>query len=184
MRFVRSPGGEIVPDLAEKLPGRGAWVSARRECVEAAVAKGLFAKAFKAGVVAPAPGEAASFAEAVAAAIRVRALEALGLARRTGAAVAGFEKVREALTAERAAILAIAADAAEGGAEKLLRAAGGAALVRAFTIVEQSRALGLANAVHVALEKGPHADRFLREWERLGGFLAAPRVTDGRALLV
>lgn len=183
MRFVRSPDGEVVPDLAEKLPGRGAWVLARGDCVEAAAAKGLFAKALRANIVAPRPDEAARFVAAVAEAIRARALDALGLARRAGAAVAGYEKAREALGAGRAAALLTALDAAEGGAEKLVRAAGGATLARAFTVAEQSAALGLANAVHVALEKGPHAERFLREWERLAGFLTAPRVTDGRALL-
>ncbi len=180
---MRSPDGEVVPDLAEKLPGRGAWLLARRDCVEAAAAKGLFAKAFRASIAAPGQDQAARFGAAVGEAIRARALEALGLARRAGAAAAGYEKAREALGAGRAAVLITALDAAEGGTEKLVRAAGGAALVRAFTVGEQSAALGLANGVHVALEKGPHAVRFLREWERLAGFLAAPRVTDGRALL-
>lgn len=171
---MRGPDGAVVPDLAEKLPGRGAWITARRDCIEKAAAKGLFAKAFKTNVAAPAPADAARFSDAVGAAVKVRALDALGLARRTGTAVAGFEKVRDALTAGRAAVLLTAVDAADGGVEKLTRVMGEAVLARAFTIAEQSAALGLANAVHVALEKGPHADRFLREWERLAGFVTPP----------
>ncbi|HEX8569324.1 MAG TPA: DUF448 domain-containing protein, partial [Caulobacteraceae bacterium] len=27
IRFVAGPGGEVVPDLARKLPGRGVWVA-------------------------------------------------------------------------------------------------------------------------------------------------------------
>jgi len=30
IRFVAGPDGEVVPDLAEKLPGRGFWVVADR----------------------------------------------------------------------------------------------------------------------------------------------------------
>ena len=30
IRFVVGPDGMVVPDLAEKLPGRGLWVSADR----------------------------------------------------------------------------------------------------------------------------------------------------------
>jgi predicted RNA-binding protein YlxR (DUF448 family) len=47
IRFVLGPSGEVVPDVAAKLPGRGAWVSATRACVDQAQAKGVFARAFK-----------------------------------------------------------------------------------------------------------------------------------------
>ena len=30
IRFVLAPSGEIVPDLKERLPGRGVWVTADR----------------------------------------------------------------------------------------------------------------------------------------------------------
>ena len=43
VRFVVSPDGAIVPDIAERLPGRGLWLTARRDIVAAAVAKRLFA---------------------------------------------------------------------------------------------------------------------------------------------
>jgi predicted RNA-binding protein YlxR (DUF448 family) len=50
MRFVRSPDGDVVPDLARKLPGRGVWVSAgnRDTRLAEAIAKGLFSRGFKA----------------------------------------------------------------------------------------------------------------------------------------
>ena len=37
IRFVRSPDGLAVPDVAAKLPGRGAWVRADRQSIEKAV---------------------------------------------------------------------------------------------------------------------------------------------------
>src|SRR5580692_10481389 len=43
IRFVAGPAGEIVPDVAGNLPGRGLWLTARHDIVERAVAKRLFA---------------------------------------------------------------------------------------------------------------------------------------------
>ena len=34
IRFAIGPEGEVVADLEGKLPGRGIWVSARREAIE------------------------------------------------------------------------------------------------------------------------------------------------------
>ncbi|MBL6618576.1 MAG: DUF448 domain-containing protein, partial [Reyranella sp.] len=45
IRFVVGPDGDVVPDLARRLPGRGLWVKAERAAVERAVAKNLFARA-------------------------------------------------------------------------------------------------------------------------------------------
>ena len=39
IRFVVGPEGDVVPDLARRLPGRGLWVKAERAAVERAVAK-------------------------------------------------------------------------------------------------------------------------------------------------
>ena len=50
IRFVRAPSGEPVADLAERLPGRGAWVAARRGALQQAVARRAFARAFAAPV--------------------------------------------------------------------------------------------------------------------------------------
>ena len=45
IRFVIGPESQIAPDLAEKLPGRGIWVSADRAALAKAAKKGLFARA-------------------------------------------------------------------------------------------------------------------------------------------
>jgi ribosomal protein L7Ae-like RNA K-turn-binding protein len=52
-----------------------------------------------------------------------RCLDLIGLARRSGAAVAGFEKVRAALAAGDVALLVAASDGADDGREKLARRA-------------------------------------------------------------
>ena len=54
IRFAVSPDGDVVPDIAAKLPGRGIWVSADRAILERAIAKNHFSKAAKANVKASA----------------------------------------------------------------------------------------------------------------------------------
>ena len=53
IRFVVGPDGTVVPDLAEKLPGRGIWVAANRASLTKAVKKKLFARAAKQSVSVP-----------------------------------------------------------------------------------------------------------------------------------
>ena len=88
IRFVAGPDGQVVPDLAEKLPGRGIWVSADRAAIDKAAAKGLFSRAAKAPVKAP-----VGLDDLVEAGVARRLVELVSLARKSGRAVAGFEKV-------------------------------------------------------------------------------------------
>ena len=39
IRFVVGPEGDVVPDLARRLPGRGMWLRAERALLEQAVAR-------------------------------------------------------------------------------------------------------------------------------------------------
>lgn len=165
IRFVLDPSSVVTPDLAERLPGRGAWVSADKDALTRAIEKGLFARAFKARAEAP-----TGLVETVAALLEKRALDALGLARREGFAVAGFDQVKDALSTGRAAALLTASDAAEDGADKLARAAGAAPRFRVFTTAALSAALGKEGVRHAAVLKGAAAERFLREARRLSGF--------------
>lgn len=164
------PEGRVTPDLAAKLPGRGAWVAASRDAVEKAAAKGLFARAFKAPAKLPDAVGPEGFADVVEAGLEARALAALGLARRAGKAVAGFDQARDALKSRRAAALLTALEAGADGAGKLQSLAGEALVIEAFSVAAQSAALGKEGVVHAVLIAGPEADRVLREARRLNGF--------------
>lgn len=172
VRFALDPAGVVTPDLGAKLPGRGAWVSSTREAVIAAAAKGLFARAFRAEARLASGLTPAGLADLVEAGLAGRALAALGLARRAGKAVAGFEKMRIALKDARIGVLVIASDAAADGADKLTRLAGSAPRVMAFDSAALSRALGIDGVVYAGLAACLEAERFLREVERLSGFRA------------
>jgi predicted RNA-binding protein YlxR (DUF448 family) len=171
LRFVVDPEGRIVPDVAHRLPGRGLWLTARRDIVSQAVAKRLFARAAKAPVTVEAGLE-----DRIEALLARRCAELLGLARRAGLVEAGFVKVRAALLKREAAVLIAAIDGAEDGRAKLGALASGLAVVSCLSAEELGAALGREQVVHAALRPGRLADLFLAEARRLQGFRAGAKV--------
>lgn len=167
IRFVAGPDGSVVPDLARKLPGRGLWVAADRASVETAATKGLFARAAKAPLKA-----APDLADLVDGLLARRCLEQLGLARREGVLISGFEKSAAAIRAGRAAWLIEASDGAADGRGKLLALARHQTtrICGVFGAEDLSLALGLENAIHAVLLTGGRADRWTLEVGRLAGF--------------
>lgn len=169
VRFVAGPDGVIVPDLARKLPGRGLWVEASRASVDAAVKKNLFARAAKAKVAA-----AADLSDRIAALLHRRLLDSLGLAKRSGELVSGFEKVQAAVEAGKAAWLIEASDGADDGRRKMLQAVRRSPapprLAGLFTSDEMGLALGLDNVIHVAFLAGRGSWRWTADAGRLAGF--------------
>lgn len=169
IRFVPGPDGEVVPDLGRKLPGRGLWVEASRQAVDAASKKGLFARAAKAAVKAP-----ADLPDRIEVLLMRRCLDQLGLARREGVLISGFEKCHQALKSGRAAWLIEASDGSEDGRTKLLGAVqkseSGVQVCGVFASSDLGLALGLENAIHHVLPVGRRAERWAFEARRLAGF--------------
>lgn len=166
LRFALAPGGEIVPDVAGRLPGRGVWVTATWEVVADAVKSKAFQRSLKREVRVP-----PDLAERTEALLERRALEALSIANKAGLVTTGFEKVDALLASGSVAALLHARDAAEGGRQKLDRKYRAVAedlgrearIVALFTVEQMSLAIGRANVVHAALKQGGAAERFLAE---------------------
>jgi predicted RNA-binding protein YlxR (DUF448 family) len=165
MRFVAGPDDIVVPDLDGRLPGRGLWLTGRRDIVAEACAKRAFARGARRNVT-PMTGPSGETLEAfVEAELLRRAEAALSMARKAGAFVSGFEKVRAALAgleaqAGDAAVLICARDAGADGREKLDRLAGHAgALVRVgiFDAGTLGRIAGRERTVHALVLPGPAA---------------------------
>jgi len=169
IRFVAGPDGTVAPDLARKLPGRGFWTEATRAAVETAARKAGFSRAAKQALKAP-----PTLADDVERLLASRVLQGLGLAKRAGALVSGFEKVREAIAADRAAWLIEAADGAADGRGKLMRLAAARPrpprVLAAFAVSELGLALGAENVIHTAFLAGRGAERWTIDVERLSGF--------------
>jgi predicted RNA-binding protein YlxR (DUF448 family)/ribosomal protein L30E len=165
IRFVVGPDARIVPDIEEKLPGRGLWLTARRDIVSAAAAKNHFARAAQTRVeLEP------DLADRVEALLVRRVMDLIGLARRAGQAAAGFENVRAALSARRVAIMLAASDGADDGRRKLRALAADVPVADQLTAAELGAALGRPHAVHGAVAPGALAKLILRESRRLAGF--------------
>ncbi len=171
LRFVLSPDGTVVPDLAEKLPGRGIWVSADRDILAKAAARGLFARAAKAPAQVP-----ADLVDQVEAGLARRVVEFVSLARKAGYAVAGFEKVKDWLSEGRAKVLLQASDGSDRGKGKLWTPPGGR-WFGCLTSSELGLAFGRDYVIHAALAAGGLAARVVEEAAKLNGL----RKVDGGA---
>lgn len=166
IRFVIGPDGTPVPDLEEKLPGRGIWVEADRKTIETALARGHFSKAAKRKIDGP-----ADLADTVEGLLKKRCLNYLGLAFKTGLVVAGYEKVRAGLKAGQGALLVQASDGAADGRGKISGLGPDLDRIELFTSEELGQALGREQAVHVLLNSGSLTERLQKEAGKLSGFI-------------
>ncbi|WP_375687810.1 RNA-binding protein [Pseudooceanicola sp. LIPI14-2-Ac024] len=168
IRFVVSPDGLAVPDVLEKLPGRGIWISADRAVIETAVKKKAFARAARQPVELP-----EGLPDLVEGAVARHLVELLGLARKSGGAVAGYEKVKDWLDKEKAVVLIQASDGSGRGKSKLSTPYGGR-FIGWLRAEEIGQAFGRQHAVHAALAAGGLTKRVVEEAQRLKGLRADP----------
>ncbi|MEM7192427.1 MAG: RNA-binding protein [Pseudomonadota bacterium] len=168
IRFVRGPDGAIVPDLKERLPGRGVWLTATHETVAKAVKRRAFGHALKADVSVP-----ENLAQDVDTLLTENALGAFALANKAGELVFGHAKVEDALQKGQTIALVHAADAAGDGCRKLdgkaraATAGKGLPAVSQFTADELGLASGRTNVIHAALIQGGAARNFLAAASRV-----------------
>lgn len=155
IRFVVGPDGEVVPDLARRLPGRGLWLKAGRAIVEQAMAKGLFARAARRAVKVP-----PDLADRIERLLLERALEDLSRARRAGRAVAGFVRVEQMMGHGRAGLLIVADEADGDGLAKLTKI--GLPLERLGTKEILGSVFGRDQAVYVAVARDDASGQFIK----------------------
>ncbi len=174
IRFAADPEGHVVPDVMAKLPGRGMWVSATREAVAKAVVKNAFSRS---------AGESlkvdAGLADRVEALLVAQIQGWIGLARRAGELVLGFDVIDRTFRGGKTVLVLIEAqDAGADGRRKLQDAAESQRLrpfvLGALTREELGLALGRGNVVHAALtagqKSGSLAERLVSDAGRLSGF--------------
>jgi len=165
VRFVVSPDRVVVPDVAERLPGHGYWVTATRDALSGVLRRKLFVRAARREV-----GADLTLVDMVEAQLLRRTVDLLAMARRAGLVLSGFEKVRGGIREQSVAAVITAADAAQDAVRKIAGPATGLAVVRCLASHEIGLAFGRENVVHAALRPGALTDRFLREAHRLEGF--------------
>ena len=163
IRFVVGPDGQIVPDILGKLPGRGIYVTADRAALEKAGKKGAFSRAAKQQVAVP-----DGLADEVESQIARRVVDLISLARKSGEAVAGYEKVKDWLSKEYAEVLIQAVDGSGRGKSKLSTPHYGS-YIGWLTQAELGAAFGRQTVIHSALASGGLTQRVVEEAQRLKG---------------
>jgi predicted RNA-binding protein YlxR (DUF448 family) len=171
IRFVLGPDGEAVPDLKNKLPGRGVWVTASQGTLDDAIKRKVFARGFKRDVRIP-----SDLLDRTRQLLERSALDALAIAGKAGSVAAGYAKVETALAHGRVVILLHAVEAAPDGVGKLASAvrhspsAGSVTVMQCLTSAQLDLALGRPNVIHAALLAGPSNDTVLARLRRLEQF--------------
>ena len=164
IRFVLNGEGRVTPDVDGKLPGRGIWVKADKGAVERACSRKLFSRA--AGRPAVIPGDLLAAAEA---SLVRRVSGLLSLARKSGMAVAGFERVLEELNRENTGLLLQASDGSPRQIGKLARRFDDVEICRCLKAGELGMAFGRQNVIHAAVMTGGLVERIRTDVRRLAG---------------
>jgi predicted RNA-binding protein YlxR (DUF448 family) len=176
IRFVVGPGGEAVPDLKSKLPGRGVWVTATHDALAEAVKRKTLARGFKRQVRL-----AGDLVEQTERLLESAVFDALAMAGKAGLVAAGFSKTEAALAHDRVVGIIHAAEAAPDGVRKLdaaqrrLAPDGKIAVISGVPTAQLDLALGRPNVIHAALLAGPASDTLLARFRRLERFRTGDR---------
>jgi predicted RNA-binding protein YlxR (DUF448 family) len=107
LRFVLAPDRTLVPDLQQKLPGRGVYTCMKGSCLKLAAKKKQFSRGFQ-GEVLGAEGE--SLARQVSEKLEERIASYLSLANKGGKIASGSDQVLDKLKKGGVGLLFIATD--------------------------------------------------------------------------
>ena len=159
-----SPDNLVTPDLSERLPGRGMWISAQRSAIETAIDRKLFSRAAK--TQATIPNELLKLVEDL---LMKRVTNLISLARRDGSAICGFEKTKSALISGKAVVLLQALDGSKPQMGKLRPPDGENTHITCLKSTELGLAFGRDYVIHAALAAGGLTRSVKHDVARLSG---------------
>lgn len=174
IKFVLSPDGIVTPDIMEKLPGRGAYLTPNINDLNEAIKTKAFSRAFKGKAVVP-----DDLIDIVTNMLSRRVLGLITMANKAGRLRQGFDQVKSLAQGGELAIRIEASDGSPDGRGKirtLSKAVGlatdGSAppVLGCFTALELGQALGRPPVVHGAIERGRLAKTMKYDMTRLSGF--------------
>ena len=189
IRFVVDVDGNIVPDLSERLPGRGLWLTGQYDMILKATSDRVFQRVARRPVNPLGEQKGETLANFIDTELAKRCLFALGMARRAGKIVVGFDQVRSALkkmsanrgidksTYVKSAILITAKDAALDGRNKLKalsdRLGESGANIKKFVLFDSKamgKAIGREQFMHGLVETDVARDQLYKAAKRLAVF--------------
>lgn len=163
VRYVLSPEKEILVDYRGKLPGRGAYTCLTKACVEEAVRKRQFERAFRGNNKET---SAKALIDALGDQIRQRIENLVGMARKSGNIVSGSNMVISALGSPgEISLVLLSEDISSGMADKIVgkSAAKSIPCFRLFQKDALGQLVGKADRSVVALKNGSIADSLSKE---------------------
>ena len=163
VRFVLGPNNVIYPDLENKLPGRGMWVKAKRSAIVKAEESQLFARAANQNATC-----VKNLATQVENLIAYRITKLIGLSRKSGQCICGYEKVKDWLKKDIAKVLIQSSDGS-GREKSRLRTPDGGSYIGWLNSKELGKAFGRENITHCALASGGLTQRIVEDAQRLKG---------------
>lgn len=168
IRFVVGPDGVLMPDILGKLPGRGLYVQADRDVLAQAIKRNPFVRAAKTQVILP-----ENLLTQVEGHLVRRVIDLISLARKAGAATAGYERVKSWLAEEKATALIQANDGSARGLTKVKLYPELGPTLRCLSASEIGLAFGRESVIHAALTGGGLSVRVIDEATRLAGVRGA-----------
>ncbi len=166
LRFVKTPDNRLVPDFNKKLEGRGLYVSNSKKALKTALDKNLFIKSIHLHLKIE-----DNFLTMVEQLLYKRGLDSINLARKAGALVTGFEKVKEKILKNKVAFLIEANNAGQDGVQKIRAISGNLEVIKCYNVEDLDTAMNKVNTVHVAVLKSDIAKMVYENLKRYQTFL-------------
>jgi predicted RNA-binding protein YlxR (DUF448 family)/vacuolar-type H+-ATPase subunit F/Vma7 len=171
MRFVLTPDLEVLPDLENKLPGRGAYTCFDRKCLALAVNQRQFKRSFKQDVSVM---SAEKLIDHVSQQLHARIIGLIGLANKAGMVTGGGSMVLEALKSKKKpGLVIIAGDVSEAIGDKIRHASAAQKVpfLTAITKDDFGAILGKAPRSAISVASGGFVAQMTRAIERYSNFL-------------
>ncbi len=169
LRFVLDPDRLVLPDISRKLPGRGAYTCFSRSCLQAAIGRRQFSRAFKGEVTLLPEDELNTMITKLQ---YERIISLISMANKAGKAVSGSDKVMDALRKGSVALLVLVKDISPDSRSRFAAIAEKTGVkVIDFSFKEKLGAtLGKEIRTAVAVISVPFADALDRELTRYWNF--------------
>jgi len=174
VRYVLSPDGVVMPDIAGKLPGRGVWVSSDRKSLEKTIALKSFGRGFK--TKSKVDGDLVTLTENL---LARRVLGLITMARKAGVIAMGFDQVQSMAREAAIAFRIEAKDGSKDGRSKIRTLSkamnreqdlADPIVIGCFTAQDIGKALARDSIVHAAIKPSKLAKTLAIEVKRLSGF--------------
>ena len=166
VRYVVAPGGAVLVDYLQRLPGRGAYTCIDKQCLLDAVKRNSFQRCFKCQVL---PVDPLELAQQLTQAIEKKITSLIGMARKSRQFIAGSNGVIEALkNGSSLALVIIATDISASIAKKIEGLALRGPVEMACFCDKQTmgKLLGKEERSVIAIQTGLLADSLLNELHR------------------